>query len=266
MHMLHNIASTVVKYGGNSMGDAADDALAGEVAELRAAGRAIILVHGGGPEIDDALARQGMRSRRVDGLRATDEPALQVAEAVLCATANKRLVRAGLRHGVPAVGISGQDGALIVARRAHSPSGYDLGFVGEIDSVNPGPLLALLGAGYTPVVSPLAVDRTYEHAYNVNADTVAGAIAAAVRADAYVALTNVDRVLRDPNDPSSAIERLSISDALYFAASDACASGMKPKMLAAINAVTGGAARACICGAKPGAIAAALCGSATVIA
>lgn len=267
MHMLHNFASVVVvKYGGNAMGGGADAALLSELADLRAAGHAVILVHGGGPEIDEALGRRGLLTRRVDGLRVTDEDALEVAEAVLCATANKRLVRMCLQHGISAVGISGQDGALIRVRRALSPSGYDLGYVGEIVSVDPAPLLALLDAGYLPVVSPIAVDERAYHAYNVNADTVAGAIAAAVKADAYIALTNVERVLRDPSDPSTAIEQIGVADALHFASSDACAGGMKPKMLAAVDAVTGGAQRAYICAARPGAIASALAGNATMIA
>jgi acetylglutamate kinase len=266
MHMLHKIATVVVKYGGNAMGGDADAGVLSEVADLRAAGHAVILVHGGGPEIDEALSRRGLATRRIDGLRITDEDALEVAEAVLCATANKRLVRMCLQRGIPAIGISGQDGALIRVRRALSPSGYDLGFVGEIVSVDPAPLIALLEGGYLPVVSPIAVDELAHHAYNVNADTVAGAIAGAVKADAYVALTNVDRVLRDPGDPSTAIGQLSVTDALHFAGSDACGSGMRPKMLAAIDAVSGGARRAYICGAKPGAIAGALAGNATVIA
>lgn len=267
MHMLHKFASlVVVKYGGNAMGEGADGALLTELADLRAAGHAVILVHGGGPEIDEALSRRGLATRRVDGLRVTDESALEVAEAVLCATANKRLVRSCLQQGIPAIGISGQDGALIRVRPALSPSGYDLGFVGEIVAVDPAPLLALINAGYLPVVSPIAVDERARHAYNVNADTVAGAIAAAVKADAYIAVTNVDRVLRNRADPQSAIEALTVSDAIHFASSDACEAGMKPKMLAAIGAVTGGARRAYICGAKPGAIAQALAGNATVIA
>lgn len=270
--MLHKIASAssslriVVKYGGNAMGSDVDDALLAEIADLRAAGHSLILVHGGGPDIDEALKARGLSSRRVDGLRVTDAAGLEVAEAVLCATANKRLVRACLRRGIPAVGISGQDGGLVRARRALSPSGGDLGFVGEIVAVDPAPLLALGDAGYMPIVSPVAVDQQAHHAYNVNADTVAGAIAAAVRADAYVALTNVERVLRDPADPASAIDRLSLAEAAQFASSGACASGMKPKMLAAIDAVAGGASGAYICGAKPGAISAALSGAATVIA
>jgi acetylglutamate kinase len=138
--------------------------------------------------------------------------------------------------------------------------------VGEIVSVDPAPLPALLDAGYLPIVAPIAVDESAQHAYNVNADTVAGAIAGAVAADAYIALTNVARVLRDPSDPASAIDRLSIDEARDFADSEACASGMKPKMLAAIDAVERGAKQAYICAAKRGAIAGALSGNATVIA
>lgn len=248
------------------MDPGADAALLGELADLRAAGRGVILVHGGGPEIDRALSRHGISTGRVDGLRVTGEAALEVAEAVLCATANKRLVRICLQHGIPAVGISGQDGGLIRARRAVTPSGADLGYVGEVARVDPAPLHALLEAGFLPVVSPIAIDEDSLHAYNVNADTAAGAIAGALKADAYVALTNVERVLRDPADPASAIDQITLSDARQFAASDACASGMKPKMLAAIEAVTAGARRAYICAAKPGAIASALAGNATVIA
>jgi acetylglutamate kinase len=257
--------TVVVKYGGNAMGGTADAALLSELAELRAAGHAVILVPGAGPEIDEALRHRGVSTRRVDGLRVTSEEALEITEAVLCATANKRLVRLCLQHGIAAIGISGQDGALVRARRATSPSGADLGCVGEIVAIDPAPLRALLDAGYLPVVSPIAIDESAQHAYNVNADTVAGAIAAAVKADAYVALTNVDRVLRDPADASSAIDLLTVTDARQFAGSDACASGMKPKMLAAIDAVSGGARRAYICAAKPGAIAGALAGNATVI-
>lgn len=244
------------------MGAGGDKALLAELAELRAAGHAVILVHGGGPEIDEALTRRGVGSRRVDGLRVTEAEALEIVEAVLCATTNKRLVRACLQQGITAVGISGQDGGMIRAR----PAGKELGFVGEITSVDPAPLLALLEAGFLPVVAPLAVSEDSAHAYNVNADTAAGAIAGAVRADAYITLTNVPRVLRDQSDASSAIHELTVSEAQAFARSDACASGMKPKMLAAIGAITGGAVRAYICSAQPGAIAGALAGNATIIA
>src|SRR5439155_18080773 len=126
---------------------------------------------------------------------------------------NKRLVRACLQRGIPAVGISGQDGGLIRARAVTSPAGDDLGFVGEIASIDPAPLVTLLKGGFLPVVAPLAISEDSAHAYNVNADTAAGAIAGAVRADAYVTLTNVSRVLRDQSDPASAIHGLSVPQA-----------------------------------------------------
>lgn len=248
------------------MGSEMDAVLVPEIAALRAAAHAVILVHGGGPEIDDALRRRGIVSSRVDGLRVTEADALDVAESVLCATANKRLVRCCLRHGIRAIGLSGQDGALIRVRPAQSPAGHDLGFVGEIVSVDPAPLLALLDAGYVPVVSPIAIDERAEHAYNVNADSAAGAIAAAVAADAYIAVTNVERVLRNPGDKSSAVDSFTVEDALQFARSDGCSGGMKPKILAAIDAVSRGVPRAYICAAKQGAIVSALSGDATVIA
>lgn len=255
----------VVKYGGNAMDAGADAALLDELRTLLGEGHSVILVHGGGPELDRALEDRGLATRRIDGLRVTDSEALEVAEAVFCATGNKRLVRACLQRGIPAVGISGQDGGLLRARRARSRTGEDLGFVGDIVSVDERLLVALIEAGFVPVVAPIAVGERAESAYNVNADTVAGAIAGATRADAYVALTNVERVLSDPADPHSAIDTLSVKDALTFASSDACASGMRPKVFAAIDAVVSGAKRAYICGARPGAIQDALSGNATVI-
>ncbi|MGZ6120391.1 MAG: acetylglutamate kinase [Vulcanimicrobiaceae bacterium] len=254
----------VVKYGGNAMGGGADDALLTEIDALRAARHQVVLVHGGGPEIDRALDARGIVSERVDGLRVTDAETLEVTEAVLCATLNKRIVRACLRRGIAAVGISGEDGALLTAAKAHHPNG-DLGYVGTISSVNPQPLQALLRAGFVPVVAPLAISEDASHAYNVNADTSAGAIAAALGADAFIALTNVERVLRDPANPSTAISLLSLPEAQAFSTSSGCQSSMRPKMQAAIAAVVGGASRAYICAAKPNAIAGALAGNATIV-
>jgi acetylglutamate kinase len=254
----------VIKYGGNAMGNGADEALLNEIDGLKAARHEVVLVHGGGPEIDRALDERGIASRRLDGLRVTDAATLEVTEAVLCATLNKRLVLACLQRGIPAVGISGEDGALLTAAKAYHESG-DLGYVGTISGVNPLVLNALLRAGFVPVVAPLAISADARHAYNVNADTSAGAIAAALGADAFIALTNVERVLRDPSDPSTAIPQLSLEEAQAFSISSGCQSSMRPKMQAAIAAVAGGASRAYICAAKPNAIATALAGNATII-
>ena len=147
-----------------------------------------------------------MPQRRVAGLRVTDAATLAVTESVLCGTVNKALVRALLARGVRAAGISGQDGALLVARPMARVEGQDMGFVGEIERVQPAVLEGLFAAGITPVVAPLAVTADGRTALNVNADTSAGAIAGALAADAYIIVTNVERVRLRVDDPSSGIE------------------------------------------------------------
>lgn len=280
MHMSHKDASAlavgpiVVKYGGSIAGAAHTseqsrsttcDVLA-EIADLWHAGTAVVLVHGGGPEIDVALAARGIVTQRIDGLRVTDATTLEITEAALCGTLNKRIVRACAALGLPAAGISGQDGGLLIAQRAVTADGGDLGYVGEIVATDPRILHLLLEGGFLPVVAPLATACDGNCAYNVNADLAAAAIAGALRASAFVAVTNVPRVFRDPDDPSSGIDRFSLREAGAFAAGDGCRSSMKPKLNAAIAAVTGGAHASYICDAKPGAIRSALAGDATVIA
>ncbi len=233
----------VVKYGGNAMGDeagAATDPVLRAIAGLWATGTRIVLVHGGGPEIDRALAQRGIPTRRIDGMRVTDGPTLESTEAVLCGTINKRLVRNCTALGIPAAGISGQDAKTLVARKLLPENGADLGFVGEVVACDPALLHALLDAGFLPVVAPLAISTDAAHAFNVNADLAAAAIAGALNADAFIMLTNVPRVLRDRNDPASGIDRLALAEARAFATSDACEGGMKPKMDAAILALERG--------------------------
>jgi acetylglutamate kinase len=259
---------TVVKYGGNAMGElrgGAADPLLAELATLWHAGEAVVLVHGGGPEIDAALARRGIATARIAGQRVTDAATLEVTEAVLCGSINKRIVRELLALGVRAAGISGQDAGTLIAQRARGDNGEDLGFVGEIVAVDTRLIQALLSAGYLPVVAPLALARREDHAYNVNADLAAAAIAAALHARAFVLVTNVRRVLRDLDNPASGIERLTPDEAASFARSNACRSSMRPKLLAAATAARDGAAAAYICDAKPNAIALALRGDATTV-
>jgi acetylglutamate kinase len=256
----------VIKYGGSALAaEGAFDPVLAEVAALHASGTAVILVHGGGPEIDRALAAQGIATRRIDGLRVTDAATLEVTEATLCGTLNKRLVRACARLGVPAVGISGEDGATLVAEKARA-GGAELGYVGEIVACDPSAVRALLERGFLPVVAPLAISRDRTHAFNVNADLAAAALAGALRASAFVAITNVPRVFADPDDPASGIDRISVASARDFLVSSACRDSMKPKMQAAIAAVESGARASYICAAGAGAIRAALeRGDATVV-
>jgi acetylglutamate kinase len=273
MHMSNGYASPlnlrpiVVKYGGNALPQpGARDEVLDEISQLWSAGSRIVLVHGGGPEIDRALEDRGLTTRRVDGLRVTDAATLQVTEAVLCGTLNKRLVRACARLGVSAAGVSGEDGGLLVADREASPHGEDLGYVGRIVCCDPALLKALLSTGWMPVVAPLARSMDASHAYNVNADLAAAAIAGALQARAFVAITNVPRVYADPENPASAIDRISLEAARAFLASAGCRDSMKPKVQAAIAAVENGADASFICAAGTSAIRAALeRGEATIV-
>ncbi len=256
----------VLKYGGNAMAPpGSPDPVLDEVARLAAAGDRIVLVHGGGPQIDAELAAKGIDEPRVAGLRVTGRAARDVVEYVLCGSVNKALVRALGTRGARAVGISGEDGGLLAARRAAPVDGVDLGFVGTIAAVDPAALVALLDAGFVAVVAPLAVDVAGHEPLNCNADTAAGAIAAALRADVYVVLTDVAGVRRDLHDPDSVIARLSSADADALLADGTLTGGMIPKMEAAVAAVRGGARRAVVAGAGDGAIAAALRGEGTEI-
>jgi acetylglutamate kinase len=258
----------VVKYGGGALstGPASADPILAEIATLRAAGSAVVLVHGGGPDIDAALSHRAIATQRIGGMRVTDAATLEVTEAVLCGSINKRLVRDALAMGISAIGLSGQDGNMLTAERASGLRGEDLGYVGRIVSTDPRPLRALLDDGYLPIVAPLAIASDRTHAYNVNADLAAAAIASALQADAFVAITNVARVFRDPNDPASGMDRLTSEEAFEFAMSDACVSSMKPKVESAASAVLNGAAAAYICSVKSNAISSAFRGDATIIA
>ena len=254
----------VLKYGGNAMAaHGTPDPTLDEVAALAARGERVVLVHGGGPQIDAELHAKAIDEVRVAGLRVTGEDTRDVVEYVLCGTVNKALVRALAARGVRAVGISGQDGRLLGARRAGSVNGVDLGYVGEIEGVDPAPLRALLDAGFVTVVAPLAVDIAGGEALNCNADVAAGAIAGALQADAYIVITNVAGVRRDRDDPASVIRRLTVAEANAYLADGTFSDGMIPKMRAAIAAVRAGAKRALIAGAGYGAISAALEGIAT---
>lgn len=245
-NMNKHASPLVVKYGGNALAGAyaADPALL-QIAALHRSGQGVVLVHGGGPEIDSWLARLDVPTRRIDGLRVTDAQTLDVTEAALCATVNKRLVRACTALGIRCAGVSGEDAALLTARKQQHPSG-DLGFVGAISECDPSLLHTLLDAGYLPIVAPLAISHDHQHALNVNADTAAAAIAGALHASSTVFLTNVAQVRRHPHDPASGIASMTLCEASRFRDSDACTGGMRPKLEAAIAAVEYGSDSAVI--------------------
>lgn len=239
----------VVKYGGNAMGNGADSFIA-ECAELVLAGEQLVLVHGGGPQIDEAVRQAGIPERRVAGLRVTDAATLEITERVLCASVNKALVRAFARCGVRAVGISGQDANIITAEALGPIDGESLGFVGEVASVDPGLITNLLAGGYVPVIAPLGVSKDAARRYNLNADTVAGAVAGALGADPYIVITDVPRVRRDPRDAASGIDELNVTEARQLLEKGSFDGGMLPKMLAVFTALDTGAQRAVIAGGE----------------
>jgi acetylglutamate kinase len=251
----------VLKYGGNAMASPEQvDPVLDAVQARRAAGDRVVLVHGGGPAIDAALAERDLVGERIGGLRATGAAALEIVEAVLTGTVNKALVRALLRRRVAAVGLSGQDGGLLRARRAGPREGCSLGFVGEAALVDPAVLHTLLEAGFTPVVAPLALDEDGSSALNVNADTAAGLIAAALQADVFAVVTNVERIRARLDDPASELAAVDGRAARAFMADGTFAGGMRPKVESVLQALSGGARRGVVCGAGSGSLEAALAG------
>jgi len=256
----------VLKYGGNAMAAPGEpDPLLDDIAARVAAGDRVVLVHGGGPQIDAALVERDIVATRVGGLRVTDAVTLGITESVLCGTVNKALVRALWSRGVRAAGISGQDGRLLVARPVTTQGSVSLGFVGEIVRVYPAVIEGLLVAHLVPVVAPLGISESFTHALNLNADTAAGALAGALGADAYVIITNVERVRRVVSDPHSGIARLTAREARALLADGTFGGGMIPKMESALAALECGARSAIIAGSGPGALGRALAGGGTTV-
>jgi acetylglutamate kinase len=228
--------TVVVKFGGNAM---TDDSLARCFAEdvvlMHSVGMRIVVVHGGGPQIGELLTRLGIQSEFRDGLRVTDAATLDVARMVLEGKVSSALVSAINIHGPYAIGLSGADAGLIRAHARHP----DLGFVGDVASVNPHIIERLLAEEFIPVISTIGSDERGQ-AYNINADTVATAVAQSMSAEKLIYLTDVDGLLADVNDRSSLITRISTSELQAMIESGALSGGMIPKAEACIDAVSAG--------------------------
>jgi len=228
--------TVVVKFGGNAMTSAdLSKQFAEDVVLMHSVGIRIVVVHGGGPQIGELLGRLGIASEFRDGLRVTDAATLDVARMVLEGKVNSELVSSINVHGPHAIGLSGADAGLIRAY-ARNP---DLGFVGEIASVNPHIIERLLAEEFIPVVSTIGADETGQ-AYNINADTVATAVAQTMKAEKLVYLTDVDGLLADVADPTSLITRIDVRELRNMISSGALTGGMIPKALACIDAVEAG--------------------------
>lgn len=231
----------VIKYGGSAM---TDESLQKQVIQdavlLKLVGFKPIIVHGGGKEINKWVEKSGMEPRFVNGLRVTDEPTMEIAEMVLNRV-NKTLVKMIEEMGVLSVGISGKDGGLLHVQKKCS-NGEDIGFVGEIDKVNPKVLNDLLDNDYLPVVCPIGFDDNYD-TYNINADDAACAIAKALKVEKLAYLSDVPGVYRDPNDKSSLIYELPYEELTTLIESGAITGGMLPKLLSCKDAIDNGVSR-----------------------
>lgn len=231
----------VVKYGGSAM---VDESLKRHVIQdvvlLKLVGFKPIIVHGGGKEISKWVGKVGMEPKFVNGLRVTDASTMEIAEMVLNRV-NKNLVQLIQQLGIKAVGISGKDGGLLHVHKKDS-DGQDIGFVGEIDAVEPKILYDLLEKDFLPIVCPIGYDDRFD-TYNINADDAACAIAKAMKAEKLAFLTDIEGVYRDFNDKSTLISELTIEEAEEFIKSGAAMGGMIPKLSNCVDALKNGVSR-----------------------
>jgi acetylglutamate kinase len=230
--------TVVVKYGGNAM--SSDLSLfAEDVVLLHAVGIKVVVVHGGGPQIKSMLDKLGIESRFVDGLRVTDAETLDVVRMVLVGKVNRDIVGALNQHGPIAVGVSGEDTSLLQV----TPADAALGFVGEVQEVSTGVLDRLLAQDLVPVVATIGVDEGGQ-AYNINADTAAGAIAEALGAEKLVYLTDIEGIRRDVADAASLISTITADELQSLIADGTVTAGMIPKVASCVTAVKGGVGHA----------------------
>jgi acetylglutamate kinase len=229
--------TVVVKYGGNAMSDL--ELFAQDVVLMRLVGMNPVVVHGGGPQISDLMRRLGKEPVFVDGLRVTDEETVDIVRMALLGKVNREVVGAINRHGPYAVGLSGEDAGLITVRQ-RDPR---LGFVGDVSRINTAVLDRQLSEEFIPVVAGMGADEGGQ-AYNVNADTVAGAIAEALSAEKLVYLTNVPGLFGDLHDEDSLISQITAAELDAMLTSGALSEGMVPKIRSCVSALRNGVGRA----------------------
>lgn len=230
----------VIKYGGNAMiSDELRAAVMSDIILLNLVGIRVVVVHGGGPEINDMLKKIGHESKFVNGLRYTDEVTIDVVQSVLCGKVNKNLVAQLNRLGGQAIGLCGMDGQLFQAVQKDP----QYGLVGEIIEVNPAPVMNALESGYIPVVSTVAQGMDQETAYNINADTAAAKLAVALGAEKLILLTDIRGLLQDPQDEETLIHVVHTYDVPGLVANGTISGGMIPKIECCVDAIAGGVDR-----------------------
>ncbi len=226
----------VIKYGGNAMiSEELKTAVMGDITLLQQIGVKVVLVHGGGPEITEMLSKVGKQSAFVNGLRVTDLETVEIVQMVLCGKINKNLVNLLHLHGGKAVGLCGMDGHMIESK----PLDPALGYVGEITKVNPAVISDVLDKGYIPVVSTVGCDGE-GNSYNINADTAAARIAAALGAECMISMTDIPGLLYDKNDASTLIHALNVSEVPRLINQGVISGGMIPKVDCCIEAIRRG--------------------------
>jgi len=242
----YNGATVVIKYGGHAMGDKQLSAdFARDVVQLKQTGVNPIIVHGGGPQIGAMLERLNIKSTFSDGLRITNRETVEIVEMVLAGSINKEIVVAINKAGGKAAGLCGKDGNLVVARKLRRTAKdqgsnieriLELGYVGEPEEINPGILNAIIGSDIIPVIAPIGVSKSGE-TYNINADTVAGAIASALNAKRLLLLTDVAGIL---DGDGKLIAELNLTQARNLQRDGSVSGGMVPKLETCIRAVEEG--------------------------
>ena len=226
----------VIKYGGNAMtSESLKQQVMEDIVLLRLVGVNVVLVHGGGPEINALMDRLGKKPEFVDGLRVTDQETIDIVQMVLAGKVNKSLVGLLEKYGGRAVGLSGIDDRLIQAKFKDER----LGLVGEITKINPECVYDLLAKSYIPVISTIASGENGE-TFNINGDTAAAYIAGALHAERLIMMTDIAGILRDPKDPSTLIPEITVSEAQALKASGVITGGMIPKADCCIKAITEG--------------------------
>ncbi len=231
----------VVKYGGNAMtNEALKQAVMSDIVLLSLVGIKIVLVHGGGPEINAMLKKTNKESKFVNGLRYTDEETIDIVQMVLAGKVNKDLVSLLQSHGGNAMGFCGLDGNLLKAEQLDP----DLGYVGEITEVNPGVITTALNNGYIPVISTVATGGDGQTVYNINADTAAAMIAAELKASSLILMTDIIGLLEDKDDDNTLIRTVGVSEIPYLKKQGIISGGMIPKIDCCVEAVRRGVPKA----------------------
>lgn len=233
----------VIKYGGNAMiNDTLTSTVINDIILMKCIGINPIIVHGGGPDITNTLSKINHESKFINGLRYTDKTTLEIAQMVLSGKVNKDLVKLIQVNGGKAIGLSGIDGAMIKAKKLDK--GIDLGYVGEITSINTELLTMAISSGYIPIVSSISIGEKDSNSYNINADTCASKIASALKAEKLILLTDVPGVMLNYKDPSTLISTLRLHEIPKLTVDKIITGGMIPKVNCCVESIRMGVKKA----------------------